>query len=42
MMDFQPHRLLMMGLDPGTYIAVIWGTSQFGGHALSWRLNAKT
>jgi hypothetical protein len=32
-LEFQPQRFLMLGLDPVTYSAVIWVTSQSGGHA---------
>jgi hypothetical protein len=40
--EFQPQRFVMLRLPPSTYGPVIWDTSQFGGHALNWWLNAKT
>jgi hypothetical protein len=31
LLEFQPQRFLLLGLDPDTFNAVTWVTSQFGG-----------
>jgi hypothetical protein len=40
--EMKPQRFLMMGINPDTYNALVWVTSQLSGPLNSWYLNRKT
>jgi glyceraldehyde-3-phosphate dehydrogenase/erythrose-4-phosphate dehydrogenase len=40
-LEMQPHRFVMLGINPDSYNAVVWVTSQFFGPLNNWCLNHK-
>jgi hypothetical protein len=40
-LEMQPHRYVILGINPDSYIAAVWVTSQFLGPLNSWWLNHK-